>query len=134
MNLHKLTKRILDADRKSLMVNPEPILEEKSVPQGMVALQNESIYVELEEKHNAEIQPKMLETMQSLKVDLESLKTNNVKQMNSKSDQGEINELILKILTNQATQKNNGHNSCSTGKKRNKNIKSCCSEETTSDI
>ena len=54
--------------------------------------------------------------------------------MNAKSNQEEINELILKSLTNQAPQKNNGQNSCSTGKKIKENTKSCSSEETIDNI
>ena len=49
----------------------------------------------------------MLETMRSLKVDLDSHKADNVKRMNAKSDHEEINELILKSLTYQAPPKNN---------------------------
>ena len=43
------------------------------------------------------MQSKMLETMRSLKAHLEILKEDNIKLMNAKSDQEEINELILKI-------------------------------------
>ena len=50
----------------------------------------------------------MLETMRSLRVDLEILKIDNLKLMNSKSDQEEINELILNNLT--YPPKNNGQN------------------------
>ena len=76
----------------------------------------------------------MLETMRSLKADLDSLKEDNVKLMNAKSDQEEINDLILKSLTDQAPPKNNGKNSCIMGKKRKENTKSCSSEETTDNI
>ena len=40
--------------------------------------------------------------MRGLKVDLDKLKAYNVKLMNAKLDQEEINELILKTLTDQA--------------------------------
>ena len=43
--------------------------------------------------------------------------------MNAKSDQEEINEIILKGLTNHAPHKNNGKNSCIDGKRRKENIK-----------
>ena len=76
----------------------------------------------------------MLETMISLKVDLESLKASNFTLMNAKSDQEEINELILKSLIDQASQKNNCQNFCSTGKKIKENTKSCGSEETIDNI
>ena len=54
--------------------------------------------------------------------------------MNAKSDQEEINELILKGLTNHAPHKNNGKNSCINGKRRKENIKGYTSEETTDNI
>ena len=44
----------------------------------------------------------MLETMISLKGYLGSLKANNIKLMNAKSNEEEINELILKSLIYQA--------------------------------
>ena len=47
----------------------------------------------------------MLETMKSLKSHLDILKMGNVKLMNAKSDQEEINDLILKSLTDQAPPK-----------------------------
>ena len=100
----------------------------------MTVLENESLYVELESKCNAEIELEMLETMRSLKDVIDSLKADNVKLMNAKSDEEEINELILKCLTDQALQKNNSQNSCSTGKKRKENTKICSSEETTKNI
>ena len=56
--------------------------------------------------------------MRSLKEYLEILKANNLKLMNAKLDQEEINELILKNLSH--PKKNNGQNSCSTGKKKKK--------------
>ena len=46
--------------------------------------------------------------MRSLKADLESLKEDNVKLMDAKLDQEDINELILRNLTD--PQKNNGQN------------------------
>ena len=82
----------------------------------MSALENVSFFVELGERCNADMQSEMLEMMRSLKEDMESLKENNLELINAKSDQEEISELILKSLTE--TQKNNGQNSCSTGKKR----------------
>ena len=66
--------------------------------------------------------------MRSQKGDLDSHKADNVKPMNVKYDEDEINELFLKSLTYQAPQKNNGHNSCSTEKKRRESTK-CCSSE-----
>ena len=65
------------------MAEPEEIMEEVSVPQGMPILENESLYIELEVKHTAEIQSEMLETMRSLKVVIDSLKVDNVKLMNA---------------------------------------------------
>ena len=56
--------------------------------------------------------------MRSLKVDLDRIKAYNIKHMNAKLDQEDINELILKMLTHQAPHKLNGKNSCSTRKKR----------------
>ena len=70
--------------------------------------------------------------MRSLKADLESLKADNLKLMNAKSDQEEINELILKGLTDPP--KTNGQNSCSTRKKRKGVVQSGSSEETTNNI
>ena len=79
-------------------------MEEEVVPEGMQTLENASIYAKLEAKQNADIQYEMLETMRSLKDDLDSLKTNNIILMNAKSDQEEIYMLILKILIDQAPQ------------------------------
>ena len=84
------------------MVKPEQIMEEEPAPQGMSVPENASLYVELEAKRNTKIQLEMLETMRNLKADLDSLKVDNVKLMNAKSDQEEINGLILKSLTYQA--------------------------------
>ena len=77
------------------------------------------------------MQSEMLETM-SLREDLEILKEDNLKLMNAKSDQEEINELILKILIDPP--KNNGQNSCSTRKKIKGVVQSGSSEETTDNI
>ena len=74
----------------------------------------------------------MLETMRSLKEDLERLKEDNIKLMNAKSDQKEIHELILKSLIDPP--KNNGQNSHSTRNKRKGAVQSCNSEETTNNI
>ena len=52
--------------------------------------------------------------------------------MNAKSDQEEINELILKSLTD--PQKNNGKNYCSTRKKIKGVVQGDSSEETTQNI
>ena len=92
------------------------IEEEEVVPEGMPTLEDTSlIYIELGEKCNADMQLEMLETMRSIKEDLEILKVENLKLMNAKSNQEEVNELILRSLTD--PQKNNGQNSCGTGKK-----------------
>ena len=69
--------------------------EEEVGPEGMPSLENASLYIELGEKCNTDMQSEMLETMRSLKPDLEILKADNVKLMNSKSDQEEINKIIL---------------------------------------
>ena len=71
---------------------PRQIVEKEQPLEAM-----EIIYVELEAKVKAEMQSEMLETMRSLKDDLEILKVDNVKVMNSKSYQEEINEIFLKI-------------------------------------
>ena len=75
------------------MAKPGQIIEEEPVPEGMQVLENASLYVEFEAK--------IIDTMRSLKDGLDSIKEDNVKLMNAKSDQEEINELILKSLTNQ---------------------------------
>ena len=59
--------------------------------------------------------------MRNLREDLEILKEYNLKLMNAKLYQEEINELILKNLTD-PTQKN-GKNSCSTGRKEKEQYK-----------
>ena len=51
--------------------------------------------------------------------------------MNSKANQEEINESTLKFLADQAPQKNNAQNSCSTRTKIKGNTKIYSSEETT---
>ena len=114
------------------LAEPERIMGEEEVLEDMPTLENASFFVELGAKHNANTQSEMLETMRSLKADMESIKEYNLKLMNAKSDQEEINELILKILTE--PQKNNGQNSCSTGKKRKSAIQGDSSEETTENI
>ena len=48
--------------------------EEEVMIEGMSALENASLYIELEERRNADMQLEMLETMRSLKVYLEILK------------------------------------------------------------
>ena len=53
--------------------------------------------------------------MISLKADLDRVKEYNIKLINAKSKQEEINELISKCLT--IHKKNNGQNSCSLGRK-----------------
>ena len=70
--------------------------------------------------------------MRSLKEDLEILKVDNLKLMNPNSNQEEINELLLKNLTDPP--KHNCQNSCSTGKKRKGVVQNGSSEETTDDI
>ena len=75
---------------------PRQIIEEETVPQGMLVLENACLYIELEAKRNAEIQSEMLETMRSLKADLDSLKVENTKLMNARPKHDEINEIILK--------------------------------------
>ena len=74
----------------------------------------------------------MLERMRSSKAYLESLKVDILKLMNAKSDQEEINELLVKSFTDPS--KNNGKNSSITIKKRNGEIQSGGSEETTDNI
>ena len=68
------------------MAEPEQIVEEYVMPEGMLVLENASFYVELKEKCNTDIQSDMLEKVRSLKVDLEILKENNLKLMNTKLD------------------------------------------------
>ena len=107
-------------------------MEEEVMLEGMPALESASIYVELATKRNGEIQSDMLETMRSLKEDLERIKEDNIKLMNAKSDQEETHELILKILIDPS--KKNGQNSHSTRNKRKGVVQSCSSEETTNNI
>ena len=87
-------------------------LERNAGEEYMPALENASIFVELGTKHNADMQSEMLDTMRTLKAYMESIKGDNVKLMNAKSNQEEINELILKSLMEPP--KNNGQNYCST--------------------
>ena len=54
MDLHKLTKWILAAHRKSLMAELEQSSKKEPVPQGMSILENASLYDG--PKHNAERQ------------------------------------------------------------------------------
>ena len=63
----------------------------------MPSLENQGLCVELEETCNVDMQQKMLERMRNLKAYLESLQVDNLKLMNAKSDQEEINELILNV-------------------------------------
>ena len=98
------------------MAEPEQNMSEEYVPEDMPILENASLFVELGTNRNADMQSEMLETMRILKADMESLKADNLKLMNTKSSQEEINELILKILTEPP--KNKGQNSYSTRKKR----------------
>ena len=98
----------------------------------MPALENASLFVELGTKRNADMQSEMFETMRSFKEDIESLKEDNIKLMNAKSDQEEINELILKSLTK--PQNNNGKKSCSSRKKRKGATQDDSSEETKENI
>ena len=53
--------------------------------------------------------------MISLKANLDRVKEYNIKLINTKSNQEEINELLSKRLT--FHKKNNGKNSCSLGRK-----------------
>ena len=102
--------------------------EEEVMHEGMPTLENASLYVELEARCNAHMWLEMLEMMSILKSYLEILKVDNVKLMNAKSDQEEINELLLKSLTSPLKQ--NGQNSCSIGKKIKWSVQSGSSEET----
>ena len=84
------------------MAKPRQIVEKENALEGMMVVYDRRIYVELEEKHKAEIRSEMLETMRSLKDDLHILKADNVKLMNARLEQEDINELILKKLIDQA--------------------------------
>ena len=110
----------------------EWIMGEEEVLEDMPTLENASFFVELGEKCNTDTHSEMLDTIRILKVDMESLKANNLKLMNAKSDQEDINELILKSLTD--PQNNNGQNYCSTGKKRKGILQGDISEETKDNI
>ena len=68
--------------------------------------------------------------MRIMKAGLNSLKADNSKLMNVRSEQAEIIELILKSLTDKATQRNNGHNSCSVWQGKHVKIKFSSCEET----
>ena len=72
----------------------------------MLDMEDASLFVELGSKRNVDVQSEILETMRGLKADIESLKADNIILMNAKSDQEEINEIILKSLTEPP--KNNG--------------------------
>ena len=61
------------------MAKPKNHMEEEPIPQGMTILENASLYVELEDKSNTEIQSEILETLRSLKTHIDSLKEDNVK-------------------------------------------------------
>ena len=50
----------------------------------------------------------MIETMRSLKATLESLKGDNVKLLRAKTEQEELNELLLRSLTDKPREKHNG--------------------------
>ena len=89
---------MLHAD-ETMEEEPDHIMGEEKVPEDMSTLENTSFFVELGEKYNAYMQSEMLETVRSLKEDMESLKEDNLKLMNAKSYQEHINELILKRLT-----------------------------------
>ena len=69
------------------MAEPIQIMDEEPVFEGIPELQNPILYVEIEAKRNVEIQLEMLETMKSLKSNLDTLKVDNVKLMTAKSDQ-----------------------------------------------
>ena len=56
------------------MTEPEWDLGEEYVPENMLDLENASLFVELGSKHNVDMQLEMLETMKSLKEDVEILK------------------------------------------------------------
>ena len=70
--------------------------EEEVVPEGMPTLEDASIYVELGEKCNTYMQSEMLETIRSLRAELENLKAYSLMLMIAKSYQEEINKLIIK--------------------------------------
>ena len=55
--------------------------------------------MELENKRQAYVKYEMLETMRSLKEVLKSLKVDNAKLLRAKSKQEELNELLLKNMT-----------------------------------
>ena len=114
------------------MAEPIQIVEEEVMLEGMPALESASLYVELATKRNGEIQSNILETMRSLKKDLERLKEDNIKLMNAKSNQEEIHDLSLKGLIDPS--KNNGQNSHNTRNKRKGAVQSCNIEETTNNI
>ena len=60
---------------------PRQIVEKEQPLEAM-----ERIYVELEAKVKAEMQSEMLETMRSLKDDLDSLNADNIKLMDARSE------------------------------------------------
>ena len=62
----------------------------------MLILEEEGIYIELEHKRRANVQFDMIETMRSLKADLESLKADNSKLLMVTYEQEELNELFIK--------------------------------------
>ena len=69
------------------MVEPKQTVEGIPTPEGMLVLEYPSIYVEIEAKCNAEVQWEMLETMWSLKVDVDNIKEYNAKLMIARSEQ-----------------------------------------------
>ena len=62
----------------------------------MLILEEEGILWELEHKRWTNVQFNMLETMRSLKADLESLKADNAKLLMVTYEQEELNELFIK--------------------------------------
>jgi hypothetical protein len=58
----------------------------------------------------------MLETMRSLKVDMDNIKDDNEKFLKAKTKQEEINEILLKSLAEKIRYRQVGHHSCSADK------------------
>ena len=67
----------------------------------MLILEEEGIYIELEHKRRANVHFDMLETMRSLKANLESSKADNAKLLRVKYEQEELNELFIKKFNEQ---------------------------------
>ena len=59
----------------------------------------EGICVDFGNKKELDISTKMMEIMNNPKVDLESIKEDNEKLLKDKTEQEEINEILLKSLT-----------------------------------